>query len=396
MNDSSCRRLLSTPNRWLYILHLYLDNLVYVVQHNVMTQIPEKPEIEMQLLRCPKINEEKFFYYTQKSQKARTYSNFGPCEALLKSRLANLLGVEVSCTTLGSSATSLLQIACELCCGDSESRSADITGYFPNFSFFSTFSVAHLSRAKIKWYDLTLGTYMPAVADLPHNPKFIYLTVPFGSERILEYFQFAKSTDSYVIIDAAACLPTIIHKKIKLTQIPKNVIIVFSLHATKLINSGEGGLMVFGQEIPQHAQNLTNFGFNHQRIQFWPRAYNAKMSEFNAAAGLTSLDDSTSNISKILSAKKKAEQIGLSYGIKFFTDVASPTLTLHVLAENASQIMKETPTKFPLRQWWGLNKQEPEKFPVSQKLYDSLLGVPFDWECVDDYFPTLCEYLSQK
>ena len=202
--------------------------------------------------------------------------------------------------------------------------------------------------------------------------------------------------DSFVIIDAAACLPTIIHQNIKLTQIPKNVIIVFSLHATKLINSGEGGLMVFGQDVPQHAQNLTNFGLNHQRIQFWPGSFNAKMSEFNAAAGLASLDDARSNISKILNAKKKAEQIGLSYGIKFFTDVASPTLTLHILVEDTKQIMKEKQTKFPFRQWWALNDQEPEKFPVSQKLHNTLLGIPFDWECVDDYFPTLCEYLSQK
>ena len=350
----------------------------------------------MQLLRCPKIDKNKLAYYIQKSQKAQTYSNFGPCEALLKSRLANLLGIEDSCSTLGSSATSLLQIACELCCGHGKSRSTDITGYFPNFSFFATFSVAYNSGVKIRWYDLDPDTHMPTLSDLTHNPKFIYLTVPFGSDKILDYLEFAKSMDNYVIIDAAACLPTIIHKNIKLTQIPKNVIVVFSLHATKLITSGEGGLMVFGQDIPQHAKNLTNFGLNHQRIQFWPRAFNAKMSEFNAAAGLASLDDAKNNISKILNAKKKAEQIGLNYEMKFFTDVASPTLTLHILVEDTKQIMKENQTKFPFRQWWALKDQKPEKFPVSQKLYDKLLGVPFDWECVDDYFPALCEYLSQK
>ena len=142
---------------------------MHVVQYIVIVQKPDKTGIEMQLLRCPKIDENKIAYYIQKSQKAQTYSNFGPCEALLKSRLANLLGIEDSCSTLGSSATSLLQIACELCCGYGKSRSPDITGYFPNFSFFATFSVAYHSGVKIRWYDLDPDTHMPTYGHLQPN-----------------------------------------------------------------------------------------------------------------------------------------------------------------------------------------------------------------------------------
>ena len=352
--------------------------------------------IEMQLLRCPRIDEEKFIFYTQKSQKNQTYSNFGPCEMLLRNRLANILGVDPQFCMLGSSATSLLQIACELSCTNGETCRFSKTGYFPNFSFFSTFSVAYLSGVKIKWYDLNPKTYMPALPNLTPSRSFVYLTVPFGTDNLLEYFKFARSLETIVVIDAAACLPTIIHKAIKLTELPENVIIVFSLHATKLISSGEGGVMVFGRGVPQHAKTLTNFGLDERRIQSWPRAFNAKMSEFNAAAGLASLDCAKSNISKIINAKKKAEKIGGNYGLKFFADIKSPTLTLNILVEDAEKIIKNNNSEFPLRQWWGLNRKDVEQFPVSQMLYGSLLGVPFDWECLDDYFPDFCKFISDQ
>ena len=38
-------------------------------------------------------------------------------------------------------------------------------------------------------------------------------------------------------------------------------------------------------------KKLTNFGIDVDRSQAWPRFYNAKLSQFNATAGLALLED---------------------------------------------------------------------------------------------------------
>ena len=64
-------------------------------------------------------------------------------------------------------------------------------------------------------------------------------------------------------------------------------------------------MCVFGEDIPKHIMQLTNFGIYKNRTQKWEKSFNAKMSEFNAAAGLSSLDDFYKNSSQIMEAKRK-------------------------------------------------------------------------------------------
>lgn len=64
---------------------------------------------------------------------------------------------------------------------------------------------------------------------------------------------------------------------------------VFSFHATKFVNSVEGGALVTGDaELADRARSLRNFGFVGEDVA--AVGTNAKMNELCAAMGLTSLD----------------------------------------------------------------------------------------------------------
>jgi dTDP-4-amino-4,6-dideoxygalactose transaminase len=71
---------------------------------------------------------------------------------------------------------------------------------------------------------------------------------------------------------------------------------IFSLHATKFISAGEGGLITTKDtSLAAALKNMRNFGFDHQNKQphgaigGW--GTNAKMPEISAALGLTNFED---------------------------------------------------------------------------------------------------------
>jgi dTDP-4-amino-4,6-dideoxygalactose transaminase len=71
---------------------------------------------------------------------------------------------------------------------------------------------------------------------------------------------------------------------------------IFSMHATKFISAGEGGLITTrDQDLAAVLRDMRNFGFDHQSkqphgaIKGW--GTNAKMPEINAALGLTNFED---------------------------------------------------------------------------------------------------------
>jgi dTDP-4-amino-4,6-dideoxyglucose len=71
---------------------------------------------------------------------------------------------------------------------------------------------------------------------------------------------------------------------------------IFSMHATKFISAGEGGLITTkDQDLAGVLKDMRNFGFDHRstrphgEIAGW--GINAKMPEINAALGLTNFED---------------------------------------------------------------------------------------------------------
>ena len=74
---------------------------------------------------------------------------------------------------------------------------------------------------------------------------------------------------------------------------------VCSLHATKVLGTGEGGFIVSKDlESKQLIDSLRAFGITKDKGLFYEGGLNAKMSEFNAAFGLASLEIYEDNIKK--------------------------------------------------------------------------------------------------
>lgn len=94
--------------------------------------------------------------------------------------------------------------------------------------------------------------------------------------------EWSKATGLPVIVDAAGAFGN---------QNPgPGATYVYSLHATKVFSSGEGGLVVSGDAgVIRNVRRLTNFGIDLATGLVDMAGTNAKMSEYHAAVGLAML-----------------------------------------------------------------------------------------------------------
>ncbi len=96
--------------------------------------------------------------------------------------------------------------------------------------------------------------------------------------------RFIDDTGIPVVIDAAGALGN--------QAAGKQVTVVFSLHATKALGIGEGGVVVSANhELVQRIRRLSNFGINPQNGISEHAGSNGKMSEYHAAVGLAALEE---------------------------------------------------------------------------------------------------------
>lgn len=349
------------------------------------------------LLKCPRISLDIINKYLSISNENRKFSNFGFCEKLLLKRFSEILDSPIDKLTLGSSATSLIRIACDLFSQKVKENNGIF--YIPAFSFYSIFSIADSLDNHIEFYDIKDFSFIPLFKNNINENDIVYLNIPFGlSSKIDLFTNFAKKLPCKVIIDAAACLPGIIHKNLKIKELPSNTLMIFSLHATKLISCGEGGLAICGNDIPTYFSKLTNFGINPYRHQEWIKSTNAKMSEFNAAAGLCSLDMFDSNAKIIINSKEKASRICSKYKLDIFDPINEPTLTFNIKNEIERDVLQKLiDNKFEYRRWWALTKNiKKHNHKNSINAYRNIIGLTFDWENIDDYFEEMVKIIFKK
>ncbi len=203
------------------------------------------------------------------------YSNYGPQVQELEARFASRLGVSSDQVIVMSSATAAL------------TGIVSILGFeiwrIPSWTFVATaLSVAN-SGKRLQFADVDAQSHtMKCRRDRPDMGNII--TLPFGVGLPEDW----TNPDSYPeVIDGAASLGAIQN----LGALPEHSNIVFSLHATKYLGSGEGGILVSGD--PRTVKKLrawSNFGFSGSR-ESQLIGNNAKMSEFQAAIAHTVLDN---------------------------------------------------------------------------------------------------------
>ncbi len=226
---------------------------------------------------------EKFNKYVNDILDRRWLSNGGRYVQAFEKAVASHVGVK-HCISV-TNATIALEIA---------ARALGLTGevIVPSFTFIAT---AHA----LQWLGLT-----PIFCDIdPHtyniDPKKIEELITPRTSAILGVHVYGRPCDCDALEQIAA------RNNLKLMYDAAHAfgcsykgrmignfgdLEVFSFHATKFLNSLEGGAIVTNNdEIANRARRMTNFGFaNYDRVE--DLGTNGKMNEVSAAMGLTNLE----------------------------------------------------------------------------------------------------------
>ncbi|MBH0042955.1 DegT/DnrJ/EryC1/StrS family aminotransferase [Pseudoalteromonas sp. SWXJZ10B] len=231
----------------------------------------------------------KYIKYVESIYENKWLTNNGPLVRELTTRLEERLNIKNLLLT--SSGTMSLQIAFRL--KQLENQSVITTP----FSFHATYSALEWQGANVGFCDIDRKTWnldIDKLEQILSSGKKVDCVVPvhtFGTPCDVEKIKKLKDKFNFnVIYDSAHAITTRSSKG-------KNIlsygdISCFSLHATKLFHTVEGGGIVFSNpEEHEIASSMINFGLEGEKA-FHP-GINGKLSEFHAAMGLAILDDLT-------------------------------------------------------------------------------------------------------
>lgn len=210
----------------------------------------------------------------ERVEQSGVFSNGGPQVQELESRYASFFGVAEQRVIAVSSATSGLT-ASAIALGGTNWLA-------PSWTFSA--SVAALLAAR---KEVTFGDIRPDTQTLDLGPAegfdSVLFVLPFGAGFSPEL----KALDRPLLIDAAASIGS---ERLDFDSLPRDSLAVFSLHATKVLGAGEGGLIIAGSdEKAEFVRGIINFGFDSERVSV-TRGINAKLSEYSAAFCHTALD----------------------------------------------------------------------------------------------------------
>jgi dTDP-4-amino-4,6-dideoxygalactose transaminase len=214
----------------------------------------------------------------------RWYTNSGPLVCEFEQRLAGFLseGSAVSVVTL-SSGMSALELGLHALGVGAGKRVL-----LPALTFPATALAVMRCGAEPVFCDVSPDRWVmtPAIARQALERERIDLAMPvacFGMPLPAQSWdEFVRETQVTVLADAAAALGA--------QNVGRSVHWAFSLHATKPMGVGEGGLFVTADAaLADKVRRLANFSFE-ARVVHSRHGTNAKLSEFAAAVGLAQLE----------------------------------------------------------------------------------------------------------
>lgn len=329
--------------------------------------------------------------YLERIDKERFYSNFGPLNTELENRITERLGSGINSVTTVSSATAgLTATLISLISNHSRKKDASkLVCLLPAWTFVATFHAVVSAGLEPVLLDVDAQTWKTtpdiarrALSQIDGDPLAIIPVSPFGRPiNSDEWRNFREETGIEVVIDSAAGFDSL-----TADDIPR----VVSLHATKVLAAGEGGFVVSTEpNIISDVKKYINFGFSGDRFSR-TQGTNAKMSEYQAAVALASLD-----------CWHKTRSI-FSNITKHYQDRITSKATLSILPSPednhvTSSIMLESKTPLPqgfderllengieTRRWWGkglhaqiLNRKiQSTSLTQTKQLAESCIGLP--------------------
>jgi len=326
--------------------------------------------------------------YLREIDANRWYSNFGPLEQRLTGRFAAQFGVTGDHVVCLSNATTALSISLAALTGD-DGRYC----LMPSFTFVATAQAALAAGLTPYFLDVDPATWRldnsvvcDVIARLGSDVAAVMVVAPFGAPiDIAPWDRLTEETGVPVVVDAAAGFDSVV---------PGVSPSVVSLHATKPLAAGEGGLVISRDgDLIAEVKARANFGFREQRSAVGPGG-NAKLGEYAAAVALAALDqwaETRAGFARTTAAYVDAVNAvpALQLSPGFGDDWVSATCNVIFDApagETAIAVLEQAGIE--ARRWWNKGcHREPmfsdgarDPLPVTEHLAERMVGLPFGSE----------------
>lgn len=332
--------------------------------------------------------------YLRRMDDARVYANFGPLNEELERRYADRFSVDASQVVTCANATLALQGAAAV--------SAASHFHVPAWTFAATPLAVVGAGLSLSFCDIRQDDWQIEVP-VRVRGEGLMPVLPFGAELVGDHWM----DWSEVIVDAAASAGMVGRD---LSWLPPGWVVVFSLHATKVLGIGEGAVVVFGD--PDRARRFgeyTVLGFSDRRESDFVGT-NAKLSEMAAAYGLAALDEWASELVEWQAARSLAAEAERTLGIGSVCSTypgVSPYWIVDLGAADRAAACVDALTFAGIgtRRWWPMPCTRMRAFagewgrlptPVSDRLSVTTVGLPFFRDLTTSDVERIVDELSEQ
>lgn len=348
-------------------------------------------------------NVSKLKNYISIIDRERWYSNYGHLQREFANRLSKHFDVDERRVCLTSSGTMGLVAALSVL-AKKKGRCL-----MPAWTFVASAQAAVWAGLTPEFLDvdspngvLDLAAVSERIQRSPENVAAVLVVSPFGLPIDHEpWLRLSYDTGVPVLLDAAAAFDSLVD-----SGLPA----VISMHATKVLSSAEGGLVIMPTaELAEQTIRATNFGFygTREAARF---GQNGRMSEYHAAVGLAGLDDwekSRQDFRRVALAYrcclqgKKDVQFADGYG----TDWVSATAVVRVMRRKIKNI-EELLTKRSIetRRWWQAGCHRHEAFRANTRSNltwtehhsEISLGLPIYRDLTEANIKKICDIIKES
>ncbi len=242
------------------------------------------PPIPVLIPQLPEMDE--VLPYLRRIDHSNRYTNFGPLCMELEERFRDYLTIGGKRPWICSAANATLGLEIALIALDLKVHAQIL---IPALTFVATATSVLRAGYEPVFGDIDSQNWQltPALARrycALHPIDCVMPVATYGTPLDIDAWDaFSRDTGIPVLIDAAGALGN--------QQVGERCHIVYSLHATKMLSSGEGAIIASpDQGFIETVRRLSNFGIDRNTGRIDMAGTNAKLSEYHAAVGLASLD----------------------------------------------------------------------------------------------------------
>ncbi len=323
--------------------------------------------------------------YLERIDSAQWYTNFGSLVREFEAKVCRSYGLAAGCAATVVNGTSGLTLALA-----SLHVPRGALCVVPSWTFCATAHAVVAAGLRPYFVDVDRQTWClepeaidGILADAPGHVAAIMTVAPFGAPLdVTAWDRVTEATGIPVVIDAAASFDGLS---------PGRSPAVVSLHATKAMAVGEGGVVVSTDpDRVRHIRSLSYFGYDGDRASRFSGA-NGKMSEYHAAVGLAQFDRWEDTRRRYLAlAERYRERLGRLPGVALapWFGGGIVTNTCNVVLEGADAASWSAWLQargIGTFRWWpeachtqpAFSGYARSQLPVTEHLNRHMLGIPF-------------------